>query len=670
MREDAIAIENRRIKIEGPLSETDMNIKAAEVRDGISRIPELTIEFMSPDPEFRMADLVGQQISVGIQDKDEEWRMKRGTCISVQYLGLFQGFAHYTLEARPWLWFLQRRRDNRVFQNENVVTIIQTVLSEAGLSGNLQNDTSGDYTPREYCVQHEESDYDFICRLMEEEGIYFFFDFSEDTEKLVLADGAGAHSPGPGGADVTYAFRGSAEQMREDTVFEWLWSESVTTGTVTLGDNDFTKTRTDLKVTKSIPLGEHRHKNYEIYEYPGGYTESDLGDQRVLVKMQAIAAKHQVWHAISNFRTLSVGDTINIIEHPRTDQNAEYMVTDAVFQYQIEVEEAADEEHPVDEDAEETAPGRLEFVKKHDDRFRTKFAAIPKATQYRAPLVTPWPEIAGLQTAVVVGPPDEEIHTDDYGRVKIQFHWDRLGENNDNSSCWVRCMNPWTGRDWGMIAIPRIGQEIVVQFEQGDPDRPIIVGALYNDVTMPPYPLPDDKTITGIKTNRYKEGGGFHEFIMDDTKEAELLRMQSERDYKQIIKNNAEVTIGLEHQDPGDLVQTVQNSKTETIKMGDMTRTVETGNQDVTINAGDYSVSTDAGKTTVTAAVSIELICGASSIKLEPAQITISSPTVNVDASLSAEVKGGLSATLTSNLLAKVNGSTTVQVVGGIVTIN
>jgi type VI secretion system secreted protein VgrG len=670
MTEDATALENRRIKIEGPLPDSEMNIKAAEVRDGISRIPELTVEFMSPNPDFRMTDLVGHPIAVGILDKDEEWRMKRGICVSVQYLGLFQGFAHYTLEARPWLWFLKRRRDNRVFQNENVLTIIQTVLSEAGLSGNLQNDTSGEYIPREYCVQHEETDYDFICRLMEEEGIYFFFDYSGETERLILADGGGAHSPGPGGADVNYAFRGSAEQMREDTVFEWLWSESVTTGMVTLDDNDFTKTRTDLRVAKSIPLGEHRYKNHEIYQYPGGYTESELGDQRVLVKMQAIAATHQVWHATSNLRTLSVGDTIKLNEHPRADQNAEYMVTDAVFQYQIETEETPDDAHPVDEDAEETAPGRLEFVKKHDDTFRIKFVAIPKATQYRAPLVTPWPEIAGLQPAVVVGPDDEEIYTDEYGRVKIQFHWDRLGDSDENSSCWVRCMNPWTGADWGMIAVPRIGQEVIVQFEQGDPDRPVIVGALYNDVTMPPYALPDKKMVTAIKTNRYKGGGGFHEFMMDDTKEAELLRMQSERDYKQIIKNNAEITVGLEHQDPGDLIQTIQNSKTETIKKGNMTRTVETGNQDVTVNMGDYSVSTDAGKTTITAAVSIELICGASSIKLEPSQITITSPTVKVDAAMSAEVKGGLSATLTSNLAAKVNGSTTVQVVGGIVTIN
>lgn len=663
MNDETTALKNRRLKAESPLSDEELNLKAAEVRDGLSVIPEITLEFMSPDKDLRMDRLVGQTMAVGILDKDEAWRMRRGTCVSIQYLGLFQGFAHYSAEIRPWLWFLTRRTDNRIFQNENVVAIIRNVMSEAGFSGNLDLRLSADYAEREYCVQYAETDYAFICRLMEEEGIYFFFDYSGDTEKMVLADGASAHGPGPGGADVVYAFEGSAEQQREDTVFRWLWGEAVTSGKVTLDDYDFTKPRTDLKVSKAMPQGEHQHRNYEVYEYPGSYLETDLGDDRAKVKMESIAKDFRTWKATTNLRTLSVGDTFSLKEHPRDDQNADYLVTEAVFQYQIEPETAEGEGAPAPEpgDEVEQPPGQLDFVKKHGDTFRCTFTAIPKTTQYRAPQVTPWPRIAGLQTAEVVGPSDEEIYTDEYGRIKVQFHWDRLGEKNENSSCWVRTMNPWTGRDWGMVSIPRIGQEVVIQFEEGDPDRPVVVGALYNDVNMPPYPLPEDRMVTGVKTNRYKEGGGFNELIMDDLKEQELVRFQSERDYRQIVKNNAEITIGLEHQDPGDLTQTIKNAKTETIQEGDHT---------VTLNRGDYFHTMDMGKAVITAATSIELICGQSKIKIEPAQITITTPTFKVDASLTAEMSSQLSSTVKSSLATSVTGSATVTVQGGLVKIN
>lgn len=654
MSDQASALQNRRLKVEGNLPQEKMNLKAAEVRDGLSVIPEFIIEFMSPDKNLNMDDLVGHPMAVGILDKDENWQMKRGTCVALQYLGLFQGFAHYSATVHPWLWFLTRRIDNRIFQEKNVIDIVREVIEIAGFSGKLDLRTSATYQPREYTVQYDETDYAFICRLMEEEGIYFFFDYSGDVEKMVLADGVGAHRPGPGGDAVEYAFEGSAEQQREDTIFRWLWGESVTSGKVTLDDYDFTKARTDLRVLKSMPRGDHANKDHEIYEYPGGYMDTGLGEDRVKVKMEAVAREYRIWRATSNLRTLSVGDLFTLHSHPREDQNAEYMVTSAVFQYQIEPEGGADGNRQTasEDDEVERPPGQLEFVKKHQDTFRCQFTAIEKSTQYRAPQTTPWPTIAGLHTAEVVGPENEEIYTDEYGRIKVQFHWDRLGEKNENSSCWIRTMNPWTGRQWGMISVPRIGMEVVVQFEGGDPDRPIVVGALYNDVNMPPYPLPEDKMISGVKTNRYKGGGGFHELIMDDQSDQELVRFQSERDYRQIVKNNAEITIGLEHQSPGDLTQTIQNSKTETL------------------NTGDLSVDVKAGKATIKAAMSIELICGQSTIKIEPAQITITTPTFKVDADLTAEMSGNLGATMKSNLMSKVSGSTTVVVQGGLVKIN
>ena len=271
---------------------------------------------------------------------------------------------------------------------------------------------------------------------------------------------------------------------------------------------------------------------------------------------------------------MGVGQTFKLKDHPRVNDNDEFLIVSAIHMMQVDTDY---------EDLEKElrqVGGRLNFDN-NDDTYRCVFEVQPKTTQYRAPQVTPWPRIPGMQTALVVGPSGEEIHTDGYGRILVQFHWDRLGQRDEDSSCWVRCVMPWTGKNWGMYALPRIGQEVAIMFLEGDPDRPICTGMFYNQDTLPPYELPTNKTQTGIVTRSTKSGSAstFHELIFEDKKDAEFIRLQSERDYKETIKNNAEITIGLEHQDDGDLTQTIHRHKTETLNTGDMTFTVSEGNE-------------------------------------------------------------------------------------------
>jgi type VI secretion system secreted protein VgrG len=350
----------------------------------------------------------------------------------------------------------------------------------------------------------------------------------------------------------------------------------------------------------------------------------------------------------------------------------------------------------------------------NSDTYRIVFDVIPKSARYRAPQITPWPRSMGLQTAVVTGKSGEEIYTDEYGRIKVQFHWDRLGKADEKTTCWVRCVMPWTGKNWGMISIPRVGQEVVIQFEEGDPDRPICTGMLYNADNKPPYALDANKTQTGIKSRSTKEGAAsnFNEFLFEDKKDAEFVRLQSEKDYTEIIKNNATITIGLEKKDDGDLTQTIHRNKTETLKTGDhvfkvekgnqeifvktdhketiegkseqtitgnhtqtvktgnytqtiktgnVTREVKTGNEKHTIKTGNYTLDTSLGKVTVTAMQEIMLKVGGNSIKIDQSGITIKGIMVNIQGTATADIKSPLTTVKADAVLTLSGGVTMIN---------
>jgi type VI secretion system secreted protein VgrG len=686
-------LENRKLKLKGPLPENQMFIRAARVKEGLSSLSEITVEFLSPDRALDLAKIVGREMTVSVQTETDTARPFKGTCIEAEYLGLYQGYGLYTAELRPWFWFLTQTADNRIYQDLTVVDIIKKVFADNGFADYAAS-TSRSYDKRPYTVQYQETDFAFLSRLMEEEGLYYFSAVQSDKDKLFLVDGTGGHSAIADRASLAFAFAETEYRRADDHVFEWQSSEQVVPGKVTLTDYNFETPRADLKTVNALPKGNHGHKSYEIYSTPGHYRLTALGETYARVKMQERAAHHKRRSAVSNMRTLAVGHTFSLTDHPRSAENAEYLILRATHFLQIEEDEADVAAEPPPERP-PVLPGRLVFGPENRDMYRCQFEVQPKDTPYRAEQLTPWPQVPGILLAKVVGPPGEEIHTDKYGRIKVQFPWDRDGKNDEKSSCFVRTVMPWTGKGWGFMAVPRIGQEVAIQFEDGDPDRPICTGMLYNADTMPPYGLPANMTQSGIKTNSSKGGGGFNELMFEDLKGSELLRFQAEKDFTQIVKNNAVVTIGLEKKDQGDLTQTIHRNRTETLKTGDNSFTVEAGNEtrsisknqsetigknrtqsigensDLTVGKNltetvsqnqDSTIGSDMSVTvgsnlsetigssqttkaaqsiTIQAGMDITLKVGANSIKIDQTGVTVTGMLVTVDAKTIAKVEAG-----------------------------
>ncbi|MEP4196394.1 MAG: type VI secretion system tip protein TssI/VgrG [Aliishimia sp.] len=579
MAKAPLELKNRVARMEGTYSSTPVMLKNAKITEGFSKLTETQVEFFSTKKNLDLQDFLGSTITL-VQMLENGERFFTGTCVSVEYLGLYQDSDHYVAELRPWLWFLTRKQDSRIFQAKTVVEIITEILSDDyGFSADLTKNLSQTYKAREYCVQYRETDYDFICRLMEEEGIYFYFVQEEKTLKMVLADSISAHKPTPDGPLLDFHFPEHNDyRKKDDHIFDWTEGTRARSGKLTLLDYNFEKSTGELKSVKNIAKGSYDKKDREIYDYPGHLRTKGTEDSFARVRMEAEAVQHLLSRGECNIRSVGVGQTFKMQDHPRVKKSEEHLIVRATHYLQV------DNDYVNQQTNKPILSSALD-EEESDDTYRCVFEVIPKSEPFRAPLITPWPGIPGMQTAVVTGPSGDEIYTDKYGRIKVQFFWDRKGKKDEKTTCWVRCVMPWTGKNWGMISVPRIGQEVAIQFEEGDPDKPICTGMLYNDQTMPPYALPANMTQTGIVTRSTKGGGTdtFNELIFEDKISAEFVRLQSERDYKETIKNNAEITIGLEHQDDGDLTQTIHRHKTETLKTGDHTFTVETGNQSVFI---------------------------------------------------------------------------------------
>ncbi|MEP1329964.1 type VI secretion system tip protein TssI/VgrG [Pseudophaeobacter sp.] len=688
----------------GSYSVRDLLLKRAILREGLSKLTQTTVEFQSKNKAVKLEDIVGQTLNLHVQTEAGTDQKFSGLCISVESMGFRDGYGLYVAEVRPWLWLLTRTTDSRVFQEQSAVDIILQIFSENGFS-DYRNRLSETYAAREYCLQYRESDYDFICRLMEEEGIYFYFDSSSDkdaAECLVLCDGMSGHSPAAGRSKIKFHARDDRDRRREDHIAEWARDEVLTTGKVTLNDFDFLSPAADLRVNNSIPKGSHSHKDFEHYDYQGHFRkDTGLGNTRARVQMEAEAIRHKRWRGASSVRTLGTGTTFQLEDHPEKSANAEYMVVDATHYLQVagdynEREKRTTQAADAGEMRHDVKPRNLDFPEDiTGDAYACTFGAIEKHEQFRAPLVTKWPSVPGVQTATVVGPSGEEILTDKHGRIKIQFHWDREGKSDEKSSCFVRVVTPWSGKNWGMVAVPRIGQEVMVQFEDGNPDRPICTGMLYNADTMPPYTYPDDQTQLGIKTNSSKGGGGYNELMFDDKKGEELMRVQAEKDHQMLIKDRSAITVGLDAPDPevsdadeksyaltikqnmdevvktGDRTEVVETGdKAETIEKGNMTLDVDTGNLTETIAKGDHketvslgnlTVDVTAGKVKMTAGQEILLQVGASSVKIDNSGVTIKGPMIKVEGSAMVEAKAPMTT---------VKGDAMLTLKGGLTMIN
>ncbi len=581
-------------------------------------------------------DLLGTPATVALQLPSGDRRFFNGHVSRFSHVGFEGTFAIYRANLVPWLWFLSRTANCRIFQDKTVPEIVKSVFRDHGFT-DFEERLSGTYRRWTYCVQYRESDLDFVHRLLEHEGIYYFHEHTDGKHSLVLADSYSAHAPTAGYADVVYFPPGPAPLLDLERIDDWSVAQEVRPGAFVHNAFDFTAPRKNLLARSTAPKG-HAFGKMEVFDFQGDYTETADGDGYARIRLEERQADHEIARAAGNARGLTCGGLFTLKEHPRADQNREYLIISASYRLTSDAFESA-----------RTAAA--------EPVFQCMLSAIDGRVPYRPPRVTPKPVVRGPQTAIVVGKAGEEIWTDKYGRVKVLFHWDRYGKADETSSCWIRVAHVWAGKGWGGIMIPRIGQEVIVDFLEGDPDQPIITGRVYNDECMPPYTLPDKATQSTIKSNSSKGGGGFNEIRLEDKKGSEQVFIHAEKNQDVRVKNDALEWIGNERhlivkadqleQVDGDKHLTVKGDRNEkvggTVSLkADMDLQQKVGMK-YGLEAG-MEIHLKAGMNLVIeAGMSITLKAGGGFIVVGPAGVTISGTPVLINSGGSAGSGSGCS---------------------------
>jgi len=594
------------------------------------------LDLLSEDAEIDFTQVVGKNMTVRHELLSGETRHFNGYVSRFAQVGRLGRMARYQATLVPWLWFLTRTSDCQIFQEMTVPDIIEKVFSDLHFT-DFKRRLDASYRTWNYCTQYRETAFNFVSRLMEQEGIYYYFSHEDGKHTLVLADGATSHDPFPGYDTIRYHHPGQAV-IDFDYILAWQLEQRVQSGQYAMNDFDFTAPKKSLQVRSQIRRS-HGGAGMEIYDYPGDYTAYDNGEQYSRVRIEELQSQHEVVRGEGNAGGVAPGCTFTLSEHPRQDQCRKYLVTGA--HYHLEADE-------YDSDGAPTGRGPA---------YTCSFDAISADEAFRAARATTKPLIQGPQTAIVTGPGGEEIHTDEYGRVKVQFHWDRHGKADDNSSCWIRVSQGWAGKKWGAIYLPRIGQEVIVEFLEGDPDRPIITGRVYNGGLMPPYDLPGNKTLSTLKSNSSKGGGGFNEIRFEDKKGEEQIFVHAESNQDIRVKNDTKEWIG---RDRHMIVKRDQFEKVEGDKhlavMGDQNEKID---GTVSVDAGGdmqqkvgLNHALDAGmeihlkagmKVVVEGGIQISLKVGGNFVDISPMGVTITGTMVNINSGGSAGSGSGSS---------------------------
>jgi type VI secretion system secreted protein VgrG len=701
---------DRPLQLTTPLGTDMIFVSGVRGREALSELFHYELEaYWQGTGAFPFSQLLGQPVTITLTT--EVWSDQGVATPGVRNInGIVSGIAqldfdqylHLRIQVVPKLWNLTRNAQSRIFQQQSVPDILTTVLT--GLT--TQQQLTGTYKPREYCVQYRETDFAFASRLMEEEGIFYFFQHTTSDHTMVIGDSPQVHQDLDLQPSIRYedVVGGSRDDMR---IYGWSKVQDLRSGKYTNWDFHFQNPDSNYEASKtvqsSLQVGTVSHdltlgpnSAWELYDYPGDYVlrfdgvssgggdqTSDLNDafadatRTVAIRMKQETIGSILIHGESNHQGLTPGYKFTLTNHFSDD--GEFVVTG--------VEHDATQPLQADRNTEPFT-------------YQNRFTAIPVALPYVPLRTTPEPVVHGVQTAIVVGPPGDEIFPDKYGRVKVQFPWDRKGQDNASSSCWLRVATHWAGKQWGAIHIPRIGQEVIVDFLEGDPDHPIIVGSVYNNDQMPPYTLPDNKTQSGIKS-RSSTGGGaanYNEFRFEDKMGSEEILLHAEKDLTTEVEHDETRTVGVAVGQPGgnrtttiqtDETKTVhgketitidgnqsttinqgnqstelmEGNRTVTLDMGNQTTTLKMGNQSTTLNLGNQSTTLDVGNQSTTASVgsismtamtSITLTVGGNSITIDQSGITIS----------------GIMVTISADAVLSASGDAMTQITGGIVMIN
>jgi len=472
----------------------------------ISGLFHYRLTLRSEDNRVDFTEIIGQPVTVTIVMYNKSTRYINGI-VSRFMQGAFDGnITTYYMEIHPWLWQLTLTRNSKIFQNQNILDIIKEVFSDFGFT-DFEDKTIRSYKPREYCVQYQETAFHFVSRLMEDEGIFYFFRHEDGKHTLVIADDMDAHESCPG---LEYArMRYASLEDRTDDIFitDCTLEQQIIPNKYATEDFNFKSPDADLLTDVN---GKEKGK-FRIYEYPGNFELTSDGEKIADKRIEMYELPQKLLKGQGLCRAFIAGYKFDLKEHDRDDMNRGYVLKNL-------------------------------SVHADQDKYSNLFEAFPSDVPFRPPRTTPKPKIPGTQTAIVAGKKGEEIWTDQYGRVKVQFHWDQEGKRDENSSCWVRVMQTWAGKGWGTFFIPRMGTEVIVSFLEGHPDRPLITGTVYNAVTVP-YNLPDSKNINTMKTMSTPGGKAGNELRFDDTKGKEELYEHAQKDKKSLIENELFQTV-------------------------------------------------------------------------------------------------------------------------------
>ncbi|MGD9169063.1 MAG: type VI secretion system tip protein TssI/VgrG [Candidatus Thiodiazotropha sp.] len=652
---------NRQLQIKTPLGPDELLILKLEGREELGRLFEFTVDLLSDNESVSHDDLLGKKMTVEMDMVNTTKRFFDGFVSRFTQIGHMAYFAHYQVTLRPWFWLLTQTSDCRIFQNKTVPDIIKEVFQDNGFS-DFEVRLIGSYREWEYCVQYRETDFNFLSRLMEQEGIYYYFKHEAGKHTMILCDDYSSHSVLDAYSEIPYLPPTETGSSRwRDYIHSWKFSKSVRPGKFAQTDYNFETPKSDLSTNALMPRS-HAYSDLEIYDYPGEYEVPPDGETYASHRIQELQVGHEVLEGKGNARGITTGGLFSMIEHPRGDQNREYLVTGAYYMLHADAFESVPE----------IAQGPL---------YLCECSCMDSKEGFRSARSTPKPMVQGPQTAVVVGPSGEEIYTDEYGRVKVQFHWDRYGQKDENSSCWVRVAQVWAGKNWGAIHIPRIGQEVIVDFLEGDPDRPIITGRVYNADQMPPYGLPANMTQSGIKSRSTKGGSGdnFNEIRFEDKKGTEQLYVHAEKNQDNIVENNETTSVGNDRTEKvgHDESITIGNDRTEsvgkneTITIGvDRTETVGS-NESVSIGS-NRSVNIGSNKSETVGVNKTETIGAAKALSIGAGyQVTVgagmnetvgASKAMQVGSSLSEMVGSDRSVSVGKNQATTIGDSDTLTV--------
>ncbi|MFA4526831.1 type VI secretion system tip protein TssI/VgrG [Xanthomonas perforans] len=610
------------ITLQSPLGKT-LRFVRMSAHEALGRPYAFALHGISRDVAIDLRALLGKPMAVKVTSPQGYVRHYHGIVAEAEQTGFEQieglRYATYAFSLVPKLWLLGQRRDCRIYKNKSVPELVRALLADVGCT-DVKLRLSASYRPREYCVQYRESGLDFVSRLMEQEGIYYYFEHSASTHTLVLADSLGGHEAVAPFAQIPYCPPGQKGSRMKDAITDWSLARSAHSTRVRLDDYDYLKPKASLRVNETPAessgpaLGE-----LEVFDYPGEHLDVAAGRRHAQVRAEALNVAQAQYQGWTDACGLQVGALFKLRDFPLAEHNQEYLVTSANTEL-VEVDYVSGGETVA-------------------EPFASTFRALRSRQPYRSPQTTPRPSIAGLQTAVVDGKTPEDIAVDQHGRVQVNFFWSPPGTPNADCSCPVRVAQAWAGKRWGAQHIPRVGQEVVVSFLEGNPDRPLIIGSVYNADQMPPYALPEHRTRSGVKCRSLLGGAeDYNEIRFDDKKGNEELLLHAQRDLRHEVENDHFVTV--------DRNETAEVKRERSHTVGGNDR-LEVGKA-LRIQAGSE----------------IELVTGMARLQLKASgEIVLSGTRLTLDGRVSVGIQGGVSVDVSAmaNLTLRSNASVLLQ---------